>query len=40
MEICFEQRRKLELVARHRKSGIVELRDFGEGKFIAVIRKD
>lgn len=40
MEICPEQRRKLELVARHRKSGIAELRDIGGGKFIAVIRKE
>ena len=39
MEICPEQKRKLELVSQHRKSEIVALNDLGFGKFLAVIRK-
>ncbi|MFZ5428249.1 MAG: hypothetical protein ACOZEN_14885 [Thermodesulfobacteriota bacterium] len=39
MEICFDQRRKLELVSQHRKADVVELRDIGEGKFVALVRK-
>lgn len=39
MEICTEQRRKLELVAAHRGSDIAELRDIGPGKFLALVRK-
>ena len=39
VEICLDQRRKLELVAAHRQSDIAQLRDIGDGKFVALIRK-
>jgi len=39
VEICPQQKRKLELVSQHRKSEIIELRDIGLGKFVAAVRK-
>jgi hypothetical protein len=39
VEIGPDQRRKLELVAAHRKACVIELRDLGGGKFLAVVRK-
>lgn len=39
MEIRLDQRRKLELVSAHRKADVVDLRDMGEGKFVALVRK-
>jgi len=39
VEICLDQRRKLELVAAHRQSDIAQLRDIGDGKFVALVRK-
>lgn len=39
MEICPDQRRKLELVAAHRQADIAELREFGGGKYLALVRK-
>jgi hypothetical protein len=34
-----DQRRKLELVAAHRQADIAQLRDIGDGKFVALVRK-
>lgn len=39
VEICPEQKRKLELVSRHRKSEIVAVSELPFGKYVAVIRK-
>lgn len=39
MEICPDQRRKLQLVSAHRQADVVGLRDIGEGKFVALVRK-
>jgi len=39
VEICQDQRRKLELVAAHRQSDIAELSALGNDKFLALVRK-
>jgi hypothetical protein len=35
-----DQRRRLELVAAHRKARVVALSDAGGGKLLALVRKD
>jgi len=39
VELGAEHRRKLELVARHRKASVVEFSDTGDGKCRALVRK-
>jgi len=39
VELYPAERRKLELLARHRKASIVEFSDTGEGKCLALVRK-
>jgi len=39
VELSPDHRRKLELVARHRKASVVEFSDMGEGKCLALVRK-
>ncbi|WP_279355634.1 hypothetical protein [Fundidesulfovibrio agrisoli] len=39
MEIRPEQRRKLDLVAAHRKADVESVRDAEEGLCVAVVRK-
>jgi hypothetical protein len=39
VEICPDQRRKLELVAAHRQADIARTSDLGEGKLLALVRK-
>ncbi len=39
MEISPDQRRKLDLVAAHRKAAVVVTRDMGDGVIVAEVRK-
>jgi len=39
LELGNDHRRKLELMARHRKASVVEISDMGEGKCLALVRK-